>query len=309
MTNKKQKNYSVESHEVLHFTFNNFQQMKNCAKNWSLYNSFRYGSKPFKGQYDICQHENFQIANAIYEDGLINNGYPPKDTLTLAVIINKKGSLTANKLILKEGDILIIDDQIPYEIAFSNYLQIGTITISKAFVNANFSYLYKMANKVFVDTDRVLSHMIEQLANPNHVKCNDSTIESKLMQNMMHVSLNTQVEIPKKLSKKTSIVFDIRDYLIEHIEQNISIEELTSIFDMSDKTLQTVFKKIFGHTPKKFMKLLKLNLAYQDIIKNNHSNGIVSKVATKYGFYNFGLFSQEFERMHGVLPSKIGRRK
>ncbi len=307
MTNKKQKNYNVESHEVLHFTFSNFKEMRNYAKNWSLYDSFRYGTRLFKGQYDICQHENFQISNAIYEDGLINNGYPPKNTLTLAVIIHKKGSLTANKSILKEEEILIIDDQIPYEIAFSHYLQIGTISLSKAFVNANFSYLYKLTNKVYIDTDGVLSHMIEQLANTNHIKCNDSTIESKLIQNIMHLSLDTQVEIPKKLSKKTSIVFDIRDYLIEHIEQNISIEELTSTFNMSDKTLQTVFKKIFGHTPKKFMKLLKLNLAYQEIIKNNHSNGIVSKVAIKYGFYNFGLFSQEFKRMYGILPGKIER--
>jgi AraC-like DNA-binding protein len=197
-----------------------------------------------------------------------------------------------------------MDDLSEYDTIFSHHVQIGTISMRKEFVNTHFPYLNRMINKVYTDTNGLLTDMIKQLT--NHIDCYNRTIEAQLIETIKLLSFEKQTEVPKKLSKKESLIFDIRTYLIEHAEENISIEDLALKFGMSDKTLQIIFKKIFGHTPKKFMKLLKLNLAYRDITEDNRSSETISKIAMKYGFNNFGLFSQKFKTMYGILPSKIG---
>ena len=67
--------------------------------------------------------------------------------------------------------------------------------------------------------------------------------------------------------------------------------------------MQTAFRKLFGYTPKKFIKLLKMNLAHQDIIEVNNTKTI-STIAMKYGFRNFGLFAREYKQLYGTLPSE-----
>jgi len=304
MTNKIQETYTVESHRILHLNFNNFEEMKAYGKNWTCYSQYRFGTQPFGGQYDICQHRNFQIANAVYYDGLMYRGYAPKGTLTLAVIIDKQGSLTANRKVLNSGEILILDDNDEYEIAFSEHLRKGVISIKKEFADIYFPYLNRMVNKVYCDTDSRLKNLISHLENA--LDCENNDIESKLIQSLGSLSLEQQKEIPKKLSTKESLIFDIRDHIIERSEENIHIEDLALQFGMSEKTMQTGFKKLFGHTPKKFIKLLKLNLAYRDI-EERDSKKTIGQIAMKYGFGNFGLFAQEYKRVYGVLPSETGK--
>jgi AraC family ethanolamine operon transcriptional activator len=299
MINKTKQAYTVESDNIIHLSFDNFEQMETYGKNWSCYSRYRFGSQPFGGKYDICQHENFQIANAVYDDGLMYKGYAPRGTITLAVIIEKYGSITANRKMLNKGEILILDDDHEYEIAFSHHLHKGVVSLRKEFVDKHFPYLYDMINKVYYDTNSTLKNMILHLE--NDLECNNNNIQSQLIQSLESLSLEHQNEIPKKLSKKELLIFDIRDYLIEHSEENVSLKDLVSTFNISDKTIQTGFRKFFGYTPKKFIKLLKLNIAYQEIIKNDRAKTI-SEIAMQYGFGNFGLFARDYKRLYGLLP-------
>ncbi len=278
------------------------------AKNWSCYCHYRFGTRPFEGHYDIYQHQNFQIANALFQDGLMFRGYPPKDTLSLVVILEKEGSLSANKKVLERGEILILDDSDEYEIAFSCSMQEGVLSLKKGFVNTYFPYLNRMVNRVYSDTNSLLRELITDLKNKNEYI--DDEIQSRLIKNLKSLSFEKQKEIPKKLSSKEALIFEVRDHILEHIRENIQIEELALIFGMSEKTMQTGFKKLLGHTPKKFIKLLKLNLAHQEIIENDQAKTI-SEIAMKYGFGNFGLFSKEYKAVYGFLPSQnpVGENK
>ncbi|BAF71912.1 AraC family transcriptional regulator [Sulfurovum sp. NBC37-1] len=301
MTTKKHPSLSVDDNDFFKFTFTNFREMEEFGKNWSFYCRYRFGVKPFKGTYNICQNEDFQIASAVYHDGMMYNGYAPTGAITLTLIIDKEGSLTANGKILNAGEILVLDDSDAFEIAFSHPIRKGVISLSKDFVDMHFPYLHQMLGRVYADRDDVLKDLILSLEENTEFK--SSEIRTKLIEVLKFLSLDTQEKITKKLSKKEALIFDVRDYIIKLSEDNIPIEDLAKKFGMSERTLQTGFKKIFGYTPKKFTKLLKLNLAHRDIVKNDGSKTI-SEIAMKYGFGNFGLFAQEFKRIYGVLPSE-----
>lgn len=301
MTTKNQKEFSTESLEIFHFTFNTFYEMKTYAKDWSYHYIFRFGTQPFNGRYDICQNKVFQIANCVYSDGLMYSGHSPKDTITLSVVMEKDGSLTANKKILNSSEILVLDDSTEFEITFSHSVSKGVVSLRKDFVNTHFPYLTDMVNKVYDDQNHTLQNLVLQIR--EMTESTECDIQSKIIESIKSLSLEKQNEISKKLSKKEVLIFNVRDHIIKNIEENITIEALALDFNMSEKTLQTSFKKIFGYTPKKFIKLLKLNLAYRDIVENDGSKTI-SDIAMKYGFGNFGLFSAEYKDMYGFLPSE-----
>jgi len=301
MTTKNQKEFSTESLEIFHFTFNTFDDMHTYAKKWLYHYIFRFGTQPFYGRFDICQNKMFQIANAVYSDGLMVKGFSPKDTITFTVIMEKTGSLTANRKILNSGEVLVLDDSAEFEIAFSHSVSIGVVSLRKDFVHAYFPYLMDMMNRVYHDQNHALQNLVLQIR--EMTESTECDIQSKITESIKALSLEKQNEISKKLSKKETLVFDVRDYILENIEENIAIETLASKFDMSEKTLQTSFKKVFGYTPKRFMKLLKLNLAHRDIVQNDGSKTI-SEIAMKYGFGNFGLFSKKYKDMYGSLPSE-----
>jgi len=302
MTSRKEKTFTVESDDILHFTFHTFEEMEEYGKDWSFHcRRYRFGVQPFKGTYNICQNENFQIASAVYHDGMMYNGYAPTGAITLTLIIDKHGSLTANRKILNIGEILILDNNDAFEIAFSHPIHKGVVSLRKDFVDTHFPYLHRMLGRVYADKNNVLKNLILSLE--KNTEFQSSEKRSKLIESLKFLSLDTQEEITKKLSKKETLIFNVRDFIIQQAENNIPIEDLAEKFGMSEKTLQTGFKKIFGYTPKKFTKLLKLNLAHRDIIEND-GDKTISEIAMKYGFGNFGLFAQEFKRLYGMLPSE-----
>ena len=299
MTNMKFSE-PVALHPVLHLKFANFTQMKEYGKRWEFFDIYRFGTQPFNGQYNIYMDEDIQVAHAVYRDGLMYRGHAPKEAITLTLFMEHNGSLTANHKLLCNGEILILDDTTPFEIAFSKYSQKGVVSLSKTFVDTHFPYLNEMIGQVYIDKYDILRSFILQTTQTS--VSNQIVIHSELLTCFKRLSLEKQNCIPKQLTKKESCVFDVRDFMIEHLEENFKIEEIAKHFSVSERTLQTAFKRIFGYTPKKFMKLLKYNKAYTQLVTQYIS---VSQVALQYGFGNFGLFSAEFKKMFGKLPSEV----
>ena len=94
-------------------------------------------------------------------------------------------------------------------------------------------------------------------------------------------------------------------FLRDSIDENITIQSLTRQFNISDKTLESSFKSLFGMTPKHFISLLKLNEAHKDLKINNSQTTNVTDIAYKWGFSHLGRFSQDYKSLFGVCPSEV----
>lgn len=98
----------------------------------------------------------------------------------------------------------------------------------------------------------------------------------------------------------------IRRYLEEHIKEDISVEELADLCNISVRTLYNIFAKEVGTTPKQFIKQTKLHSLYQDL-KQGCSARNVTEIALDYGFTHLGRFSSDYRKMFGELPSETLR--
>lgn len=292
----------MKSSDIVHYRFDNFFDMKEYVKDRSLYYHYRFGADTFGGKFDIYKNQNFELLKISYFDGIMYSGHSPKGTLSLFILLdNGGGTLYANKKFMQDNEIIVYDDYYEYEISFSRPIKMGIVSMKKEFVTKSFPFLYEIVGKTYIDYNHILRDLFLYM---DKEETNNFIYEDKLKEFMKFLFTNINNDTVKKLTKSELLVFEIRDYLVDNLEKKELIKEMASHFGISERTLQIKFKKIFGLTPKKFIKLLKLNLAHEEMLLSKDQKK-VSEIAMELGFENFGRFSKEYKKLYGKLPSEI----
>ena len=286
------KPYKVEDEKPLRFLFSTFDEMEEFGKNWSFFCRYRFGVHKFLGRFEICQHQNFQAARAYYNDGMMYSGFAPEGCVTLVLCAVQKGSLTANRLIMHEKEILIIDDAKEYDVVFNDTTQFDVLSVKKEIVMQSHPYLLEMIDEVYVDSDSVLGKFFETVfendngGSRSERDCSDDAMLQKILHMLDDLDLSSKEAVPKRLTKKEMLLFEIREYIFENLQFDLSISELSRRFGISERALQYGFRKVFGLTPKRFIKILCLNEAHKEILRAKGKIKI-SEVAVKWGFENY----------------------
>jgi len=91
-------------------------------------------------------------------------------------------------------------------------------------------------------------------------------------------------------------------YIEENVRNNIDIEELSSVSNMSVRSIYNAFSKTYSTTPKCYIKQLKLQKLREDLLQGKCRN--VTEIALDYGFSHLGRFSSDYRKTFGELPSE-----
>ena len=290
--------------------FFDYAIMQESAKNWLFISKYRFGTGSFYGYHTNIQLNNLQFGYADHHEGLMFEGLSPKDCLTIGIFQKSPAKACVNTLKMEQGDIVIIDDSKPYNFVSSHRTLLVIISISKSLVATNIPWLLSATEKKFTDKDNILSETIESewrrvteepnlFDDPHELEM----MEEKIVKAIKHVFAG-QTGTGCHLTKGEKIAFEVRSFLLNSLEKKMTIQSIAEQFKVSDKTLETSFKSLFGITPKHFMNLLKLNKAHEELQLADAQTINVSDIAKKWGFTNFGRFAKEYKALFGVLPSE-----
>lgn len=97
-------------------------------------------------------------------------------------------------------------------------------------------------------------------------------------------------------------------YIEANIRNDLSVEELAQVGNVSVRTVYNLFAKYFNVTPKLFIKQSKLK-SLRDVLVSGKAVRNVTEVALDYGFTHLGRFSSDYRKMFGELPSESLRRR
>lgn len=100
----------------------------------------------------------------------------------------------------------------------------------------------------------------------------------------------TQVELVKRAAK----------YISEHINEKITVKDLTVKFGVSDTYLQNAFRFVYGMPVISFIRAQKMQCAAQVLI---HTERSVDDIAAEFGYINESKFSAVFKKIMGDTPS------
>ena len=113
---------------------------------------------------------------------------------------------------------------------------------------------------------------------------------------------NSSFRYKTTVSKRFTLARQARDYMLDRKANPPNINEVCSELAISERSLHTIFKGIFGVSPKQFLKSQRL-LAVHQLLKSAAKDEQVTNIALSMGFWDLGYFARDYKKMFGELPS------
>ena len=134
-----------------------------------------------------------------------------------------------------------------------------------------------------------------------------SLLESRSLDLFAHIvtqyvdDLNPQSKRVLLRKSDLTLIIKAKNILLENVQENITIPELSRQVGVNTTKLKQGFKKVFGCTINEFVRNHKLSLAKELILGGNLS---IKQIAEKVGYRNYAYFASRFKERYGALPSE-----
>jgi len=100
-------------------------------------------------------------------------------------------------------------------------------------------------------------------------------------------------------------VYDVCDYIKEHLHERPSLEELAGLVSLSKEHLRFLFQKELGVSPMKYVARIRLQLAQEFLLLTSDS---MKEIADRLGFDDQHHFTRAFRRAEGMSPSEYRKK-
>ncbi|WP_009480655.1 AraC family transcriptional regulator [Rhodococcus sp. JVH1] len=97
------------------------------------------------------------------------------------------------------------------------------------------------------------------------------------------------------------------EYITAHAAMPLSPELIAREVGVGVRALQRGFREYLDTTPIEFIRNARMKRAHEDLMAADAETDTVSGIASRWGFYHYGRFSQEYRRIYGVSPSQTLR--
>ena len=95
-------------------------------------------------------------------------------------------------------------------------------------------------------------------------------------------------------------MWTIRAYMVEHLDQHITLPELSARFDIPLTTMKQNFKTVYGATIGSYIQSYRIQKAMYLLQETNQNIG---EIAGQVGYQNASKFAEVFRQFAGVTPS------
>lgn len=103
-------------------------------------------------------------------------------------------------------------------------------------------------------------------------------------------------------SRSHALVSRAQEYMREHVDGPLTIEDLCRELRVSRRTLQYGFREVLRLNPVGYLRALRLNGARR-ALRSGGQDATVQDVAARWGFWHLSHFASDYRRMFGELPS------
>ena len=93
-----------------------------------------------------------------------------------------------------------------------------------------------------------------------------------------------------------------QEFIEEHHHEAVRIEDLCRVTGVGIRTLQRCFREYFDLTITEYLKTVRLDAAFRELVAAHPLHDSVSTIARQEGFRHLGRFSEEFRERFGKLP-------
>lgn len=104
-----------------------------------------------------------------------------------------------------------------------------------------------------------------------------------------------------KYCKSKSSIEEIAEYLVQHYDQDIKLQDIADHFYLSREYIARKFKQSYGDTVIGYLTNIRMEKAI-DLLENPHLK--IAEIASKVGYQNEKYFSKIFKKRTGTCPKE-----
>ncbi|HKU81877.1 MAG TPA: helix-turn-helix domain-containing protein [Candidatus Tumulicola sp.] len=117
------------------------------------------------------------------------------------------------------------------------------------------------------------------------------------------------MERSRCLNRRYAAVRACETYMREHIDETVTLLDLSQLCGMRSRSLINAFEAITGFSPMHYLKRLRLSGANRMLQLADPRSTRVIDVATEWGFWHMGHFATDYRTMFGEPPSQTLSRR
>lgn len=120
---------------------------------------------------------------------------------------------------------------------------------------------------------------------------------------------DTSVTADATVARSRKMIVDkVREYVLAHREDPVTVADLCAALDVSRRTLQYSFQAVLNVNPAAYLRAIRLNGTRRALrAACGDSAASVADVAARWGFWHLSHFAADYKLMFGELPSQTLR--
>jgi AraC family transcriptional regulator, ethanolamine operon transcriptional activator len=152
---------------------------------------------------------------------------------------------------------------------------------------------------------RLLSH--EAQLTPAAVDSAEREVLETLLV-LPHAERESRKSVGRQRFSRPQLIAKCFEYCHSHEGQSVSIADLCSNLNLTDRTLRNVFYDYFGVAPIRFLKLRQLHEINRKLMRASPQEETVTAIASAFGVWDFAQFARQYRSIFLERPSETLRR-
>jgi AraC family ethanolamine operon transcriptional activator len=107
----------------------------------------------------------------------------------------------------------------------------------------------------------------------------------------------------KAAERRAAIIHRFHQFIERYVDETIYLAELCKEVGASERTLRACCHKHLGMGPKRYLRVLRMNMFRKALQESTTATATVTEIATSYGFWQFGRLALEYKVLFGEPPS------
>ncbi|MFN7556078.1 helix-turn-helix domain-containing protein [Microcystis sp.] len=120
---------------------------------------------------------------------------------------------------------------------------------------------------------------------------------------LLTLAVTKDIKTPKNTIRRTSILKKAEEMMRKNLRSDLTIPTICQDLEISQRTLEYIFKDFYQMSPYNYFKLLRLNALHQSLNQNNQTK-LIYEIAEELGFFHRGYLASDYKKLFGYFPSE-----
>jgi AraC family ethanolamine operon transcriptional activator len=301
--------------------FDDIEQLAGAIRKWN-HEGIQIAPGEFQSRLDLVHTAGMQIHRVRLSLAILVRGFAVPGSIVLGVQSGGKHRAKWRGRVLEQDEVVFFDGEKEIDFQTTGPSEITAISFDRQLLARHVEAICGSAPPARSGSDRlkVLSrakaHALirtwRELTDASltwGAQLSDDALARHFEARILEVLFTNVAQARREsgITERHDMAQRARKFMVLNMDEPMTITDICAAVGACERTLHLGFRECFGVTPKKFLKLLRLNAARRNLLRPEVDT-TVTGVALRWGFFHLAHFAADYAQLFAEPPSQTLRR-